>query len=63
VTRGWRAAELLPAEDAHTPWAAAGLVPFWMDTAAAVPNNLQLEVWLWGVELGSRVYQGQGFRV
>ena len=31
VSRGWRPAQLLPANDASTPWHLTGLVPFWMD--------------------------------
>jgi hypothetical protein len=43
ISRGWRPAELLPADDAMTPWTAHNLVPFWMDSHNAVSNDLSLD--------------------
>ena len=43
VSRGWRPAELLPANDASTPWLLEGLVPFWMDRDDAVVNDVSLD--------------------
>ena len=43
VSRGWRPAQLLPANDASTPWHLTGLVPFWMDRDDAVVNDVLLD--------------------
>lgn len=43
ISRRWRPAELLPADDANTPWTARELIPFWMEHYDAVPNDLSVE--------------------